>query len=134
MFCYNDSKEAVAQSVSALCLVNLLKTMVVGSSPDDGSFLFCLFLFYFQRYICGRNNSKQSSFQPRERFLFVCFILFFPPQQRLVVDVLVEVHNVLHNRHDRIIARFRNSATNLKSEAGIYPNKSANFRMILQTS
>ncbi len=40
MFCYNDSKEAVAQSVSALCLVNLLKTMVVGSSSADGSFLF----------------------------------------------------------------------------------------------
>ena len=47
MFCYNDSywKEAVvAQSVSMQCLVNLLKTMVVGSSPDDGVFLF-LFIF-----------------------------------------------------------------------------------------
>ncbi len=33
IFCYSDSKEAVEQSVSALCLVKLLKTMVVGSSP-----------------------------------------------------------------------------------------------------
>ncbi len=33
------------QSVSALCSVNLLKTEVVGSNPDDGSFLFCLFIF-----------------------------------------------------------------------------------------
>ena len=40
-----DSKEAVAQSVSALCLLNLLKTMVVSSSPDDGSFLFLVFIF-----------------------------------------------------------------------------------------
>ena len=45
MFCYNDSKEAVAQSVSSLCLVNLLKTMFVGSSPDDGSFLFYFYFF-----------------------------------------------------------------------------------------
>ena len=41
------SKEAVAQSVSALCLVNLLKTIVVGSSPDDGSFCFVCFIFVF---------------------------------------------------------------------------------------
>ena len=47
MFRYNETQEAVAQLVTVLCLVNLLKTMVVGSSPDDGSFLFCLFLFYF---------------------------------------------------------------------------------------
>ena len=47
MFTYIDSKEAVAQSVSALCLVNLLKPMVVGSSSDDGLFLFVYFYFIF---------------------------------------------------------------------------------------
>ena len=48
MFCYNDSKEVMGQSVIARCVVNLLKTMVVVSSrDDDGSFLFCLLNIIF---------------------------------------------------------------------------------------
>ena len=111
MFCYNHSQDAVvAQSVSALCLINLLKTMVVGSSPDDGSFLFCLFYFIFRGKIVAEIIENSHLFSQEKVF---CLFYFYPPQKCLVVDVLLKVHNVLLNRHNRSSARFRNSAINL---------------------
>ena len=88
MFCYNDFKEAVA-----LCLVNLLKTMLVDSNPDDGSF-FVLFLFFpsSQRISLAEIIQNSNLFSQEN---------FFHPKKRLVVDVLVQVHNVLRNRYDR---------------------------------
>ena len=72
-----DSKEAAAQLVSALCLVKLLKTMVVVSIPNDGSFLFCLFYFsFFIALHLWRKNQVQNSHLFRENF--VLFLYFTP--------------------------------------------------------
>ncbi len=98
MFCCNVSKEAVAQSVSVLCLVNLLKTMVVGSSPDDDELVF-VFIFF---PLPSTASLAEIVIFSAKRTLF-----FFPPQKRLVVDVPVKVHNVLHNCHNRSGARFK---------------------------
>ena len=66
MFCYNDSPEAVAQSASAL-----LMTMVAGSSPDNGSFLFCLFLVFLSFKRAFKELSNMNGCQ-----LVVSFLVF----------------------------------------------------------
>ncbi len=88
--------------------------MVVGSSLDNGSFLFLYFYFIFSATsLVEIIQNSHLSFQPRENFvcLFVCsfnlFVLFFPTPKALGRYVLVKEHNVLHNRHDRSSARFR---------------------------
>ncbi len=77
MFCYNDSQETVAQSVSALCFVNLLNTMVVGSNPDDGLFLFCLFYFIFSSTCTSFAEISQNSHLFRQENGFVCLLVCF---------------------------------------------------------
>ena len=110
-FCYNYSKEAVAQSVSSLCLVNLLKTMVVCSSPDDDSFLFSFVLFFLLPSAASLAEIIQNShFLSQENF--------FPTPKTLgrrhskytmccAIDTIEAVRKV------------QNAALILKPEAGI---------------
>ena len=118
MFCYNDFKEAVGQSISALCLVNLLKTMVVGSSPDDGSLVICFVYFYF--FLLPSAASLAEIIQYSHLFSQEnCS----QPQKRLVVDVLdVDVHCVAQSQRSKQ-CKVQNSALNSKPEAGIAKKK-----------